>query len=175
MDFLLEKDKELIGNGKVLNEINPSNIKNIVDLVDIKNYWRNSDSIMQQSCFYPLAEIRKLGFLNDKSHFTMDYELWGNLLLSDLPIVRCDFNIGIFRWYEGQKTSHFNIVTNNLIKSAINLVLIEKQNSYSSKIYFNIKILTYAVSYYYHYFRSKIGIKRQLKSLFDGNSGNLYK
>ncbi len=162
-------------NSKILNEINPSTIKNIKNLLDIKNYWRKYDSIMQQSCIYPLDEIKKFGYLNENNHFTMDYELWGWLLIAEIPVVPCSLNLGIFRWYEGQKTSQFNTVTNSLVKTAMSLILVNKKFSRFTKSILIIKVLIYFILYYYHTLRSIIGIKRRLKSLLNVSPGTLYK
>ncbi len=161
-------------NSNINSTINPSAIKNIKNLLDIKNYWRARDSIMQQSCIYPLNEIKKFGYLNENNHFTMDYELWGRLLIAEIPVVHCNINIGIFRWYEGQKTSQFNIVTNSLLKTALSLILINKKFSFIIKFALFARVLNYSIFYYYHTLRSMIGLRRRLKSLLHVSSGNLY-
>ena len=125
---------------------------------------------MQQSCFYPLNEIKKIGYLNENNHYTMDYELWGRLLIAEIPVVRSNIMIGIFRWYEGQKTSKFNSVTNSLIKTALSLILINKKFSLLTKLILIIKVLIYSTLYYYHTLRSIIGLKRRLKSLVNVKS-----
>ena len=82
---------------------------------------------MQQSCFYPLKEIINSGYLNERNHYSMDYELWGRLLMADIRVVRFNSDIGMFRWYQGQKTSNFNKATNSLVKTALYLILINRE------------------------------------------------
>jgi len=159
---------------KVLNGINPSSIRNIINLLDIKNYWRKSNSIMQQSCFYPLKKVKKSGYLNESNHYTMDYELWGRLLMADIQVVCFSFDIGMFRWYTGQKTSNFNRVTTSLVKTAIRLILINRDFSFSRKTNLISKVVIYYALYNYHFIRSEIGLKRSFKSLVSVSTHNLY-
>jgi glycosyltransferase involved in cell wall biosynthesis len=161
-------------NSRKLNEINPPAIKSISDLLDIKNYWRKSDSIMQQSCFYPLKTIISVGYLNEKNHYSMDYELWGRILMTDIQVDRFDSEIGMFRWYKGQKTSNFNKATNSLVKTACSLILINRNFSFFKKFSLISRVVIYYLSYYYHYIRAVIGLKRRLNSLLNVSSDNLY-
>ena len=162
-------------NSKIIDEIYPSAIKNIVDLLDIKNFWRKSDSIMQQSCFYPLKEVIDSGYLNEENHYSMDYELWGRLLMADIRVVRLNSDIGMFRWYQGQKTSDFNRATNSLVRTALYLILNNRKFSFFKKNSLIFKVLLYYASYYYHFTRSEIGLKRRLKSLLNVSPDSLYK
>jgi glycosyltransferase involved in cell wall biosynthesis len=171
----------ILGNGfridrksVVLNEVRASDIKNFSELIDIKNFWRKHDSIMQQSAFYPLNEIKNIGYLNEANHFTMDYELWGKLLINDITVLRSNIYIGMFRWYEGQKTSNFNIVTKSLIQTARFLIRCHTKLPRIKKYKLNYKVLTYDIFYRYQNVRSYIGIKRRLKSLFNVSFGNIH-
>jgi glycosyltransferase involved in cell wall biosynthesis len=155
-------------NGKIIDEIKPSEIKCIVDLLDISNFWRKSGSIMQQSCLYPLSIVKDSGLLNEKNHYTMDYELWGKILTKNIKVARIDVNIGVFRWYGGQKTSNFNKVTNSLVRTAINLILDNKEFRLSTKIRLISGVIKYHIKYYYHTLRSWMGLKRRLKILIHG-------
>lgn len=160
--------------GKIIDEINPSSIKSLHDLVDIGNFWRNHNSIMQQSCLFPLEEVKKAGYLNEINHYTMDYELWGRFLMNKVPVISYNINVGIFRWYGGQKTSELNNVTNSLVNTAI--LLIRKNNDFSVfiRLILRFKVLKYIVLYIYHSLRSKIGLKRKFKSLMNVRSGIIY-
>jgi glycosyltransferase involved in cell wall biosynthesis len=160
---------------KMIDEINASSINNFKTLLNIKHYWRRSDSIMQQSCFYPLSEIRRLNYLNERNHLTMDFELWGKLFYDDIPVLRCDFNIGIFRWYEGQKTSDFNAVTRSLIITALSLIKKHRKLSFSAKATLSLGVIAYYLAYRYHDLRSRLGVKRRLKRLFHAGYYSLYK
>lgn len=154
-------------NSRIIDAINPSAIKDIMDLLDIKNFWKKSDSIMQQSCFYPLKEVIDSGYLNEKNHYSMDYELWGRLLMADIRVVHFNSDLGMFRWYQGQKTSNFNKAANSLVRTALCLIFINGNFSFFKKSNLIFKVLIYYLSYYYHFIRSEIGLKRRLKTLMN--------
>ena len=131
-------------------------------------YWRskNRDSILQQSVLFSIRDFMKVGGLNIKKKYTMDYELWGKLMLIGNKIKLIDIEIGQFRWYDGQKTSMEMDVTNELVKTADQLLnksdiaLDDKRNIYKR----NKKYLR---SYKYHQIRSRIGIRRRLNTLLN--------
>lgn len=153
-------------NSNEIDIIKPTYIKSLTDLVDLGSYWRNGDSIMQQSCLFPLEAVKKSGYLNESNHYTMDYELWGKLLINRLTIVRSEVFVGNFRWYGGQKTSNNAAVTKSLIMAARLLINSDKDLSVFIKSRFKYRILVYKISYHYHNLRSRIGIKRRIKALF---------
>jgi glycosyltransferase involved in cell wall biosynthesis len=171
----------ILGNGLridqksvILNKVSASAIKKFSELMDIKKFWRKSDSIMQQSAFYPLNEIRNIGYLNESNHYSMDYELWGRLLINEITVLQSNFYIGIFRWYAGQKTSNFNVVTKSLLQTAYSLVLCNSKISTLKKYILLYKVFTYDILNRYQNLRSYIAIKRRLKSLFNVRFGNLH-
>lgn len=161
-------------NSIMLDEIASPSIKSFTDLVDIGNFWRKGNSIMQQACLYPLEEVKHAGYLDENDHYTMDYVLWGKLLMNGLNIVNCNTCIGIFRWYEGQKTSEYLNVTRNLVSSAFYLIGIHEKLSCKLKSLLRIKIMIYYTRYYYHFLRSKIGIKRRIRTILNAGSGNIH-
>ncbi len=169
--LILGKGIRIGRNGELFNEIPPSAIRNIYQLTDIRNYWRNSSSIMQQSAFFPLSAAEKPGFLNENNHYTMDYELWGRLLAAGTEVVTLNENIGIFRWYEGQKTSRFNTVTKSLAATAFRL---SSGFPLLKKIEYRAKLAGWFLSHHYHSFRSRLGIRKRLKKLLDGGTGDIY-
>jgi glycosyltransferase involved in cell wall biosynthesis len=142
-----------------------SQISDIEELTDLANHWRKNDSIAQQSALYPLNTVKKIGGLKENNHFTMDYELWGNLLLNGVEIKNIPLEIGIYRWYEGQKTSFVLNVTNSLVKTA--LCLISKNRNYTAakQISCKLSVIKYYLSFLYHQFRSSLGIKRRVSKL----------
>ena len=162
-------------NGNFINEVFPSTIGDFISLVSIGKFWRRNNSIMQQSCFYPLSEIINGNFLNEKNHLTMDYELWGKLIKSGISVMRCDFHIGIFRWYAGQKTSGLNSVTNSLIYTAISLIAGNADISQFLRFKLTLKVLGYYMIYQYYRFRSFLGVKRRIKAFIHGGSDTVHK
>ena len=105
----------------------------------------------------------------------MDYELWGKLIKSGISVMRCDFHIGIFRWYVGQKTSGLNSVTNSLIYTAISLIAVNEDISQFLRLKLILKVLGYYMIYQYYRFRSFLGVKRRIKALIHGCSDSVHK
>ncbi len=174
--------KFILGNGYridqesgIIDEIRPSSIYNFQTLVDLGKYWRKSDSIMQQSCFYPLSAVINNGFLNERNHFTMDFELWGRFFMSGITPLKLDIDIGMFRWYQGQKTSDFKRVTKNLVKTSLSLIAANENIPPNKKPILAFNVLWYYFLFKHHCLRSQIGIKRRIRSILNGNFSALYK
>jgi hypothetical protein len=78
-------------------------VHSIGDLVRVRSIWR-SGWIDQPAVLFPLSLARRVGGLNEKNHYAMDYELWGQFLLAGAVLEYTGRPFGIFRWNEGQKT-----------------------------------------------------------------------
>lgn len=159
----------IIGQPWVINEHSEviqkreySGINSLADLLDLQRYWRNSyrDSIFQQATLYPLEVVREIGKLGVSNHYTMDYELFGKLLDSGIEIRKVNNPIGMFRIYQGQKTSFENAATRELVRNALNILkksnLDELQKSDIER-----KIKTYWRKFRFCQLRSRIGVKRK--------------
>ena len=152
----------------IIDRIRSSEINDFNKLVDIRRFWRAGNSIIQQSTLYPAEAIKKAGFLTESNYYTMDYELWGKLMIQGIPVFRTDVPVGMFRWYGGQKTSNQKNVTKNLIKTARQLILSNNNSGASVKITQMLSVYRYKITYNYGLLRSFIGIKRRLKRLIHG-------
>jgi glycosyltransferase involved in cell wall biosynthesis len=142
-----------------------SQIANFEELTDIAKHWRKNDSIAQQSVLYPVSIVKKIGGLIENNHFTMDFFLWGELLLNNVGIKNIPLEIGIYRWYEGQKTSYVFKVTNSLVSSTLRLISRNHNYSTSKKIIAKSAAIKYYIFFLYHQFRSFLGIKRRIALL----------
>ncbi len=167
-----QKDILLLGSGyridektKLIDKIESSEINNFNKLVDIRKFWRAGNSIIQQSALYPANAVKEAGFLTESNYYTMDFELWGKLMIHGIPVARTDISIGMFRWYGGQKTSNQKHVSKCLVKTAQQLVLSNNNTGIFLKLLQMIKIYRYTVIYNYRLLRSFIGIKRRLKTM----------
>lgn len=161
------KGYQIDSESGIQKELPVSNIDSITKLLDLPTYWRakNRDSILQQSVLYPVEVFKSIGGLSEENYYTMDYEFWGKLFIHGLEVQRCNVDIGMFRWYKGQKTSFEYMATKELVKTAISL-LPRAPLSREEKDRLKKRINTYWLKFQYHQFRSKIGIKRRLKGLF---------
>lgn len=170
-EFYIDNSFCYIGRCRLIDKIgNPagitsSQLSNLEELTDLASHWRRNDSIAQQSVLYPLVAVKKIGGVNEKNYFTMDYELWGNLLLNNVEIRNIPLELGIYRWYEGQKTSHVFKVTNSLVRTALSLISMSNRFSLREKNIARIKVTRYFLFFIYHNFRSFLGIKRRISGL----------
>jgi glycosyltransferase involved in cell wall biosynthesis len=164
-----------LGKGYLINEkseitkeIPCSNINSFDKLVNIPGYWRNKkrDSIMQQSALFPLDAFIQFGGLCEDNYYTMDFELWGRLLQNGVQIKKVETDIGMFRWYIGQKTSFEGKATRELIRTAKKLLIKDSQLTVTQKAEIKKHLNKYLITYNYHQFRSEIGVKRRMKKLW---------
>ena len=75
------------------------------DLVRVPSIWMRDGYISQPAVVFPLALALEVGALNEQNPLTMDYELWGKLLLGGATIRYTGSPFGVFRHHEAQKTS----------------------------------------------------------------------
>ena len=149
---------------RTTERISTSNIETFEQLIDIKNYWRNGQSIAQQNVLFNLESYQNVGGLNEENHYSMDFELWGDLLLHGSHIQQVGFPVGIFRHYAGQKISDQMTTTSSLVKAAMRLV--SKNEAWNRKELMRKRyhLFRYLAKYRYGHIRSQIGLKRRLKA-----------
>jgi glycosyltransferase involved in cell wall biosynthesis len=140
-------------------------IQDLEMLVDISGFWRNGASIAQQSAFFPLQAVKKIYGLNTGNHYSMDYELWGKLLLEGCRIQNTPVRIGSFRTYPAQKTAKRFHSTISLFRASVKLTKLSEL-SFKKKLRVNFKNIVYLIKFIYHHLRSKIGIKRRIRRLW---------
>ena len=136
-----------------------STIKTMEDLVDLKNYWEKH-SISQQNVLFSIEEFKNVDGLNVNNHYSMDYELWGDLLLNGNNIKSLDFEVGIFRRYEGQKISDRWKASKSLMKSAHKLVLRNRNWSMSEKLKYTLRLFYYR----YYYTKKMLSLRSRFKN-----------
>jgi glycosyltransferase involved in cell wall biosynthesis len=160
--------KEIDINGDI-KRISRSNIRKLEELVDIEGHWRNgkSNQIGQQGTFFPVKLFKSVGMLNIENHYTMDYELWGKLLIAGAAFYPVYRTIGAFRVYPGQKISYRHETTKYLINTAYKLIDNCNDWNTAKKKYHRNLLRKYSIKYYYGYIRSIIGIRRRIKSFIN--------
>ena len=159
MGRYLEIDRE----GDVINEKH-SDIRTLEDLVDIPERWRRQggNQIGQQGMFFSWRLYEKAGGLRLNNHRSMDYELWGRMLLAGGRIVPVDKVLGMFRTYDGQKVSNRYKTTKSLVNDAQNLIKASGWPDGKKRKYL-WKNRWYWWKFQYHHMRSVIGVKRRLE------------
>ena len=74
------------------------------DLVRFGSVWSPGGYICQQEVLFPLEMALGVGGLNEDNHYSMDYELWGRLLLAGARVQYTAIPFGVFRLHAAQKT-----------------------------------------------------------------------
>lgn len=99
------------------------------DLLRIRMMWRapgQRGHLVQPEVLFPLQLALDVGGLNPDNHRTMDYELWGRLLLAGARFEYTDIPFGTFRLHEEQKTKEGWPTTQSLISAATRLLALAK-------------------------------------------------
>lgn len=92
------------------------------DLVRVDRVWRAGGQIVQPEVLFPRKLALSVGGLNPENHRTMDYELWGKLLLAGAEFRYTDIPFGMFRQQPNQKTQNVLEQTRSLLDTAAKLV-----------------------------------------------------
>ena len=75
------------------------------DLLRVRSVWQSGGYISQQEVLFPLELVKRVGGLNEKNHYSMDYELWGRFLVAGATFNYTGLAFGCFRRHAAQKTS----------------------------------------------------------------------
>jgi hypothetical protein len=92
------------------------------DLLSIEKVWRSGGNIVQPEVLFPRDLFFAVGGLNSENHYTMDYELWGKLLLAEVPFRYTGIKFAKARLHSQQKTSDAHRQTRALLATAAKLV-----------------------------------------------------
>lgn len=92
------------------------------DLVRVRSVWQSGGYICQQEVLFPLPLVLRLGGLNEDNHYSMDYELWGQLLLAGTPFRYTGIQVGVFRRHPAQKTTDILKQTESMFDAATMLL-----------------------------------------------------
>jgi len=100
-------------------------VHNLEDLVRIRTVWRATERrghIVQPEVLFPRQLALDVGALDTGNHRTMDYELWGKLLLAGAAFQYTQIPFAMFRLHSAQKTGEGWAQTQSLVKTAVKLV-----------------------------------------------------
>jgi len=97
-------------------------VRTFEELVRVPSIWRTEGFIDQPATLFPLGLALQVGGVNEQNHHTMDYALWGHLLLAGATVVYTGIPFGIFRCHEAQKTHNLLKQTNSLLDAAEALI-----------------------------------------------------
>jgi len=146
------------------------NVHSLEDLLRIREVWRSDPQrghIVQPEVLFPRELALSVGGLNADNHRTMDYELWGNLLLSGAKFRYTGIPFGMFREHENQKTHDIFRHTSSLIETARKLALRADRLSEVTRKQIIEDLNRYAIEYEENYWKTsgrlaEIGLPRPL-------------
>jgi glycosyltransferase involved in cell wall biosynthesis len=104
-------------------------VHSLEDLVRISTVWRSDGYISQPEVLFPRELALRAGGLNEKNHYSMDYELWGRLLMAGATIRYTGIPFGMFRRHAAQKTQESAKQTPSMLDAAA--ALIREADSFS--------------------------------------------
>jgi glycosyltransferase involved in cell wall biosynthesis len=99
------------------------------DLLRIPTVWRahrQRGHLVQPEVLFPRQFALEVGGVNPNNHRTMDYELWGRLLLAGARFAYTDVPFGMFRLHAQQKTHDGWSQTQSLLSTARRLLPLAK-------------------------------------------------
>jgi len=105
--------------------VHRARIHDFRDLVRVGAVWRASGQrghIVQPEVIFPRQFALDVGALNVGNHRTMDFELWGKLLLAGARLEYTHILFAMFRLHDQQKTKQAWAQTQSLIETAVQLV-----------------------------------------------------
>ncbi len=147
-------------------------INTLEDLLRIKDIWRSKDNqghIDQPAVLFPRDLALAVGALNNRNHFTMDYEFWGKLLCAGAIFSYTDVQFGMFREHSEQKTHNVLQITESLLHTAANLAEIADCLSEHTKKEIIAELNSYSTAYENECWRgsgrlARLGLPRGLVS-----------
>jgi GT2 family glycosyltransferase len=100
-------------------------VHSLEDLLRVRTVWRGRQQhghLVQPEVLFPRQLSLDVGGLNPRNHRTMDYELWGRLLLAGARFEYTGIPFGTFRIHEQQKTFDGWRQSQSLIATATGLL-----------------------------------------------------
>jgi glycosyltransferase involved in cell wall biosynthesis len=93
-------------------------VESLEDLLRVRSVWKSGGYLCQQEVLFPLQLARRVGWLNESNHYSMDYELWGRFLLAGARLRYTGIPFGYFRCHEAQKTKAIAVQTESTLDVA---------------------------------------------------------
>ncbi len=79
-------------------------VRSLEDLLRLESGWRGGRHVVQPEVLFPRRLALAVGGLDVHNHRTMDYDLWGRLLLAGARLEYTPIPFGMSRRHPGQKT-----------------------------------------------------------------------
>ena len=142
-------------------------IHTLEDLIHLGRIWRANGHIVQPEVLFPRELALKAGGLDPENHYTMDYELWGKLLMAGAQFRYTPVPFGIFREQPHQKTQDMLRQTQSLVASATKLVHLSTEFSEITRAALLTELRQFGIGYEESYWRAsgriaRLGLPREI-------------
>jgi hypothetical protein len=97
-------------------------IRSLEDLLRLRTVWRAGRHLVQPEVLFPRTLALSVGGLDVRNHRTMDYDLWGRLLLAGARVEYTSIPFGMSRRHAAQKTHDRLRQTESLAETARTLL-----------------------------------------------------
>jgi glycosyltransferase involved in cell wall biosynthesis len=147
--------------------LHESRVHSLEDLVSVKKVWRSGGQIVQPEVLFPRDMAVSVGGVNPDNHLTMDYELWGKLLLSGATLKYTGIRFGAFREHSEQKTRDPLLNTASLVNTAAKLITLASSFTEEKKTELIAQLDAYNAEYQKLYWKgtgrlARFGLPRRL-------------
>ncbi len=97
-------------------------VRSFKDLVRVREVWLGGGYLCQPEMLFPLALALRVGGLDENDHYSMDYRLWGELLLAGASLHYTGLPFGLFRRHQAQKTEDTPTQIASMLDAAESLI-----------------------------------------------------
>jgi glycosyltransferase involved in cell wall biosynthesis len=112
----------VINTDSSIRSMRESAVHTLEDLLRVREKWRKGQNITQAEVLFPRQLALDVGALDVSNHFSMDYELWGKLLIARAEFRNTRIPFGMFRQHANQKTADRIQTTFSMVDSALKLL-----------------------------------------------------
>jgi glycosyltransferase involved in cell wall biosynthesis len=80
-------------------------IRSFDDIIDLWDVWWQRRQLVQPEVFWTRRIMDKIGLLNERLHYGMDYDYWTRILRNGALISSVDYPVAAFRFHASQKST----------------------------------------------------------------------
>jgi hypothetical protein len=97
-------------------------VRSLEDLLRVRSVWNAGGYVAQPEVLFPRQLAMSVGGVNEENHLSMDYELWGRLLLAGARVQYTGIRMGAFRRHPAQKSHQSVKLTESTLDAAERLL-----------------------------------------------------
>jgi glycosyltransferase involved in cell wall biosynthesis len=102
-DLIYGKCQFVDHEGGILSE-HAGSIRSFNEIIDLWDVWWQRRQLVQPEVFWTRRIMDKIGLLNERLHYGMDYDYWIRMLRNGALISSADYPVAAFRFHASQKS-----------------------------------------------------------------------